>query len=185
MTPAWDVGGDFYDFYLDGDRLWFCIADVSGKGVPAALVMAITVSHFRTDARLYDSPEEVVTALNDGMAGSNAQNMFVTMFVGMLDLMDGDEGWMLMKGNCELGDAAVMSINKETGIMYIAGSKGPDPVAISPEGNILWRAEINDPEVSGPKKISLKKDNIKVTYKSGKTVLLEYSGELISISDSV
>ena len=89
MTPAWDVGGDFYDFYLDGDRLWFCIADVSGKGVPAALVMAITVSHFRTDARLYDSPEEVVTALNDGMAGSNAQNMFVTMFVGMLDLMDG------------------------------------------------------------------------------------------------
>ncbi len=103
----------------------------------------------------------------------------------MLDLMDGDEGWMLMKGNCELGDAAVMSISKETGIMYIAGSKGPDPVAISPEGNILWRAEINDPEVSGPKKISLKKDNIKVTYKSGKTVLLEYSGELISISDSV
>lgn len=89
MTPAWDVGGDFYDYYLDGDRLWFCIADVSGKGVPAALVMAITVSHFRTEARHCDTPAEVITTLNDGMAASNAQNMFVTMFVGMLDLMDG------------------------------------------------------------------------------------------------
>ena len=89
MTPAWDVGGDFYDYYLDGDRLWFCIADVSGKGVPAALVMAITVSHFRTEARHCDTPAEVITTLNDGMAGTNAQNMFVTMFVGMLDLMDG------------------------------------------------------------------------------------------------
>lgn len=89
LTPAWEVGGDLYDYCLDGEKLWFCIADVSGKGVPAALVMAITMSHFHTNIKHCYSPAEVVSALNDGMAETNDQNMFVTMFVGMLDLMDG------------------------------------------------------------------------------------------------
>ena len=67
----------------------------------------------------------------------------------MLDLMDGVEVWTLTKNNCPLGDAAVCTIGENTGILYIAGTDGPDPVAISSEGNILWRSEIDDPEEIG------------------------------------
>ena len=103
----------------------------------------------------------------------------------MLDLMDGVEAWTLTKSNCPLGDAAVCTIGENTGILYIAGTDGPDPVAISSEGNILWRSEIDDPEVYGPKEIVLNPNDITVYYDSGKIVTLEYNGEVISISDEV
>ena len=101
----------------------------------------------------------------------------------MLDLMDGMEGWTLSKTSCPLGDAAVVTVSDTTGLMYIAGSDGPDPVAISTEGNVLWRAEIDDPEVYGPTSIVLKPDDIEVYYASGKLVKLEYNGIVISITD--
>lgn len=103
----------------------------------------------------------------------------------MLDLMDGIEVWVLYKNNCPLGDAAVCTIGEDTGILYIAGTDGPDPVAISSEGNILWRSEIDDPEVFGPKEIRLNPNDIEVSYESGKIVTLEYNGEVISISDEL
>ena len=102
----------------------------------------------------------------------------------MLDLMDGVEAWTLTKANCSLGDAAVCTIGENTGILYIAGTEGPDPVAISSEGNILWRSEIDDPEVYGPTEIRLNPNDIEVYYESGKIVSLEYNGEVISISDA-
>ena len=103
----------------------------------------------------------------------------------MLDLMDGVEVWTLTKNNCPLGDAAVCTIGENTGILYIAGTDGPDPVAISSEGNILWRSEIDDPEVYGPKEIRLNPNDIEISYESGKIVTLEYNGEIISVSDEV
>jgi len=102
----------------------------------------------------------------------------------MLDLMDGMEVWTLPNTVCPLGDAAVYAIGEETGILYVTGTEGPDPVAISAEGNVLWRSEIDDPEVYGPTEIKLEQYQIEVFYKSGKTVYLEYSGQVIGIDDT-
>ncbi len=102
----------------------------------------------------------------------------------MLDLMDGLEMWTLRKDVCPLGDAAACTVDKNTGLMYIAGTDGPAPVAITSEGFIYWRAEINDPEVYGPTEIRLNDDDITVIYESGKIVKLDYDGVLQTITDN-
>lgn len=89
LVPAKEVGGDLYDFFVRGDQLYFCIGDVSGKGVPASLVMAVTRSMFRTLAARESSPAAIVTAMNDSMSEMNDKNMFVTLFCGVLDLRSG------------------------------------------------------------------------------------------------
>ena len=89
LVPAKEVGGDLFDFYIRDEKLFFCIGDVSGKGVPASLVMAVTRSLFRTVSAHEASPERIVAQMNDSMAQTNDTNMFVTMFVGVLDLPTG------------------------------------------------------------------------------------------------
>ncbi len=89
LTPAKGVGGDLFDFFLRDERLFFCIGDVSGKGVPAALVMAMSCSLFRSITRHRSKPDAIVMALNDALAAQNDTNMFVTLFVGVLDLATG------------------------------------------------------------------------------------------------
>ena len=101
----------------------------------------------------------------------------------MLDLMDGTEMWTVYSSTCFLGDAAVVASGENTGILYIAGSEGPDPVAISAEGSVLWKSEINDPDMGAPEAILLKPNEIEVQFESGGYALLEYNGELISIVD--
>lgn len=103
----------------------------------------------------------------------------------MLDLMDGLEMWTLRKDVCPLGDAAACTVDTDTGLIYIAGTDGPAPVAITSEGFIYWRSEIKDPEVYGPKEIRLNKDDITVIYESGKIVKLDYEGGLLTISDNI
>ncbi len=90
LEPAREVGGDFYDFFLlDNDHLCLAIADVSGKGVPAALLMAVTRSFLRSFARESDSPGEVLATLNEELAADNEECMFVTMFLAVVDLRSG------------------------------------------------------------------------------------------------
>lgn len=101
----------------------------------------------------------------------------------MLDLIDGSEQWELPKDVCPLGDCAVVTSGANTGILYVTGSDGPDPIAISAEGNVLWRSVIDDPEIYGPTEIILNPNDIEIHYECGKAVKLEYNGELISISD--
>ena len=86
MTPAKEVGGDLYSYLLLGDKLYFCIGDVSGKGVPASLVMAIATRGFRTLALMGKTPAEIATRLNDELTENNEEGMFVTMFICRLDL---------------------------------------------------------------------------------------------------
>ena len=86
MTPAKEVGGDLYNFLHKGDKLYFCIGDVSGKGVPASLVMAIATRGFRTLALTGKTPAEIATRLNYELTESNDEGMFVTMFICMYDL---------------------------------------------------------------------------------------------------
>ena len=89
IVPAKEVGGDLYDFFIREEKLYFCIGDVSGKGVPASLVMAVTRSLFRTVSAHEKSPQRIVTALNDSMSDMNESSMFVTLFCGVLDLTTG------------------------------------------------------------------------------------------------
>ena len=89
IVPAKEVGGDLYDFFIRDEKLFFCIGDVSGKGIPASLVMAVTRSMFRTLSTHEDSPERIVRLMNDAMADVNENNMFVTFFLGVLDLTTG------------------------------------------------------------------------------------------------
>lgn len=90
MEPAREVGGDFYDFFaLDGDRLVLAIGDVSGKGVPAALFMAVTRSFLRSAFRVDDDPGRALVRVNQDLAESNEACMFVTLFCAVIRLSDG------------------------------------------------------------------------------------------------
>ena len=89
LTPAKEVGGDLFDFYFRDEKLFFCIGDVSGKGVPASLFMAVTRSTFRTVSAHESMPNRIVETINKTIADMNKNNMFVTLFVGVLDLPTG------------------------------------------------------------------------------------------------
>ena len=111
LTPAKAVGGDLFDFFIRDEKLFFCIGDVSGKGVPAALVMAVTRAQFRTVSAHESQPERIITRLNDTMSEGNDSNMFVTLFVGVLDLPTGRLRY------CNAGHDAPMLIGSNIGML--------------------------------------------------------------------
>lgn len=91
MRPAKEVGGDFYDvFMIDDTHLCFLIADVSGKGVPAALFMSMAKIHIKNYAALGLPLAEVVSRANDNLCYKNEEGMFVTAFICVLDVETGD-----------------------------------------------------------------------------------------------
>ena len=89
MTPAKSVGGDLFDFHIRNNQLFFCLGDVSGKGVPAALLMTVAKKLFHAISAHVDAPEEIMTYINNTIADGNDVNMFVTLFIGRLDLASG------------------------------------------------------------------------------------------------
>ena len=90
MTPAKEVGGDFYDYFLiDDDHLCMVIADVSGKGVPAALFMMASKIILQSVAMLGYSPAEVLRRTNDAICSNNEAEMFVTVWMGILNIKTG------------------------------------------------------------------------------------------------
>ena len=107
VLPAKEVGGDLYDFYIREEKLFFCIGDVSGKGVPASLVMAVTRSLFRTVSAHEKSPQRIVSTINASMSDMNETNMFVTLFCGVLDLKNGHLRY------CNAGHNAPVLVQKD------------------------------------------------------------------------
>lgn len=89
LESAREVGGDLYDFYRRDGKLFFCIGDVSGKGVPAAMLMSVIHSLFRVLSQKTESPSPILKSLNEELCRGNNSNMFVTFFVGCLDLYTG------------------------------------------------------------------------------------------------
>ena len=109
LTPAKGVGGDLFDFHIRDEKLFFCIGDVSGKGVPASLYMAVTRSLFRNVSTYASQPADIVTALNNAQVEGNDTNMFVTLFVGVLDLQTG------LLTYCNAGHDAPLLVGRDVG----------------------------------------------------------------------
>ena len=107
LVPAKEVGGDLYDFFIEDEKLYFIIGDVSGKGIPASLVMAVTCRLFRSVASYLDKPEEIMASLNDSLADGNESNMFCTAFLGVLDLKTGSLRY------CNAGHNAPLAIGAD------------------------------------------------------------------------
>lgn len=107
LVPAKEVGGDLYDFFIENEKLYFIIGDVSGKGIPASLVMAVTCRLFRSVASRLDSPQDIITSLNDSLSDGNESNMFCTAFLGVLDLKTGQLDY------CNAGHNAPLLIDKQ------------------------------------------------------------------------
>ncbi len=89
QIPAREVGGDLYDFFIRDEKLFFCIGDVSGKGIPAAFIMAVSQSLFHNIASRESNPEHIMNRLNATACRNNESNMFATLFIGVLDLPTG------------------------------------------------------------------------------------------------
>ena len=89
QETALEVGGDLYDYFIRDEKLYFCIGDVSGKGVPSSLVMAVVHSFFRSFARYESNPAHLMRSINEVACEGNKANMFVTLFIGVLDLPTG------------------------------------------------------------------------------------------------
>jgi len=112
LTPAKEVGGDLYDFFIAEEKLYFIVGDVSGKGVPASLVMAVARSMFRTLAQAESDPGKILTQMNDSMSEGNASDMFVTAFAGVLNLSTGELVY------CNGGHNAPMIVGPKFGEAY-------------------------------------------------------------------
>jgi sigma-B regulation protein RsbU (phosphoserine phosphatase) len=124
LTPAKLVGGDLFDFHIRDEHLFFCIGDVSGKGVPAALWMTVAKKLFHNISLKVDSPSEIMSQMNNVMSDDNDTNMFVTLFIGVLDLKTGHLDYC-NGGHCApviLGsDAAYLDVKPNTLVGLMAG----------------------------------------------------------------
>ena len=147
LTPAKGVGGDLFDFYLRDEKLFFCIGDVSGKGIPASLVMAVTRSLFRNISKHVNKPDTIVSALNNAIVEGNDSCMFVTLFVGVLDLSNGH---MLY---CNAGHDAPMLIGQGVGPLLCDANL---PVGVIPNFNF----SLQETEVSPQTTIFLYTDGL-------------------------
>ena len=124
LTSAKEVGGDLFDFYFRDNKLFFCIGDVSGKGIPASLFMAVTRSVFRTVSAKECRPDMIMTSLNNTIADMNESLMFVTMFIGVLDLQTG------MLRYCNAGHDAPMLVGAGVGTLPCDANI---PVGVDPD----------------------------------------------------
>jgi len=111
VTPAKAVGGDLFDFFIRDEKLFFCVGDVSGKGVPASMFMAVARSLFRNVSAHVPEPHIIAKALNESMSDGNEMNMFVTMFIGVLDLQTGHLSY------CNAGHDAPLLIGQGVGVL--------------------------------------------------------------------
>lgn len=160
LEPAREVGGDFYDFYLlDDNRMVLAIGDVSGKGVPAALFMAVTRSFLRSAFRSETDPAAVLTHVNEELVDGNETCMFVTLFCAVLDLSTG----RLQYANAGHNSPAVR--HSDGRVDWIARPRGP--VAGGVAGSIYEDGSL-----------VLGKEDTLVLYTDGVTEAMNAAGDL-------
>ena len=162
LDPARMVGGDLYDHFIRDEKLYFCIGDVSGKGVPAALVMAVAHTLFRSISAHESNPARIMQALNETSCQRNEQNMFVTMFIGVLDLPTGRLRY------CNAGHDKPFVIGEETkqlpakphlplGVMDNMVYTTQETVLLSGESLFLYTDGLTEAMNEGHEKFGLKR----------------------------
>ena len=140
LTPAKEVGGDLFDFYIRDEKLFFCIGDVSGKGIPASLYMVVTKALFRTVSSHEASPEKIIYALNEVLSRDNDSNMFVTFFVGVLDLPTGRMHY------CNAGhDAPLLVGHTGAGMLPVDSNL---PIGVMPGWKFTKQETLVDPDTT-------------------------------------
>lgn len=175
LTPAKAVGGDLFDFYLIGDHLFFCVGDVSGKGVPASLVMAVVRSLFRNISAHVSEPDRIVTSLNEALVDGNETNMFVTLFVGVLNLEDGSLAY------CNAGHNEPILIT-DADVQFMACDPNL-PVGIEPS----WNFKLQETQLAPGTTLFIYTDGLNeaenaVHEQFGDNRMLTKAGELLSES---
>jgi len=126
MTPAKDVGGDFYDFFrIDDEHIGFLIADVSGKGIPAAIFMAVSRTLIRATGIRGGSPAECITYSNRLLSEESVDCMFVTVFYGILNVKTGDVSY------CNAGHNPPYVLTADGEVKMLPMSQDPMVGAIS------------------------------------------------------
>lgn len=144
LIPAKEVGGDLFDFFIRDEKLFFCIGDVSGKGIPASLVMAVTRSLIRMVSVRESRPVNIVSSLNNSMADMNDTSMFVTLFVGVLDLPTGRLRYCNAGHNAPLiargddGGVEMISVVPNLPVAVLPDMKFEEQEMVLPEGSTLF-----------------------------------------------
>ena len=160
MKPAKDVGGDFYDYFrIDDTHIGFCIADVSGKGVPAAIFMAVSHTLLRMAGKKSLDAVEVITESNSILAGESFNSMFVTLFYGILDTKTGE----------------IQYVNAGHNPPYILKANGS--VEVLPNSTNICLGVIEDYQYKG-ETIKLETGDCIVTFTDGVTEACSPSEEL-------
>ena len=156
MTPAREVGGDLYGYLLKGQELYFVVGDVSGKGVPASLFMAQATRLFQTLANQGMTPAEICTRINDALSGADNEGcMFVTLFLGLLNLQTGHLSFcnaghnppVLGDGN-HGGDFIKMLPNAPIGVLPGLEFKGEEIESILDRPLFIYTDGLNEAENS-------------------------------------
>ena len=114
LMPSREVGGDLFDLFIRDEKLFFCVGDVSGKGVPSAIVMAVIHAMFRMASANENNPAQIMQTVNKTACDGNDSNMFVTLFIGVLDLPTGHLSY------CDAGhDAPVIMAHGKCSMLEI------------------------------------------------------------------
>jgi sigma-B regulation protein RsbU (phosphoserine phosphatase) len=162
LEPARQIGGDLYDYFLlSEDQLFFTVGDVSDKGIPAALFMAVTKTLLKGIAEKSLSPSEILDRCNLELCGGNDSMMFVTLFCGILDLRSG----LLRYSNA--GHEHPFILRRES---------PPEELCV-PEGFLLG---VNEEAVYRTMEIELKPGDRLIVYTDGVTEALNSAGQLYS-----
>jgi serine phosphatase RsbU (regulator of sigma subunit) len=154
MTPAKEVGGDLYGYVLQGDKLYFALGDVSGKGVPASLFMAQATRLFLTLAKQGMMPAEICTKMNDALSGDdNESGMFVTFWLGLLDLQTGHLDFCnaghnppVIGGGANQGDFLKMRSNAPIGLFPDLEYEGEEIETIKGRALFIYTDGLNEAE---------------------------------------
>jgi sigma-B regulation protein RsbU (phosphoserine phosphatase) len=137
IKPAREVGGDFYDFFfITEDRLCFCVGDVSGKGVPAALFMAVTRTLIKALARDDLTPSMIMESINKELSENNDECMFATIFFGMLDV--------------------------KTGMLTYTNAGHNPPYLINVDGNVTILSDVHGPMVGAMPGIKFEQEQLQL-----------------------
>ena len=134
LNPAKEVGGDLYEFIMEGDNLYFGIGDVSGKGIPASMLMTVTFSLLRSATMKSHSPAEAMNLLNMSILKNNISDMFITLWIGVLNL--------------------------KTGVLKYCNAGHNPPVFIDPDGKCRWLEVIPNIPVGVLKEFTYKEQSL-------------------------